>query len=113
MSSSDSRQALHKAGIVREILTNTRLLMLLTCSGLFLLGMMYLTIWGEQGLVTVQAKQQETVRMIREIEALEHENARLSRDIQRLRDDKAYIERIAREELGLVRPGELVFEFVE
>jgi cell division protein FtsB len=33
--------------------------------------------------------------------------------VQRLRSDLGYIEKIAREELGLVRPGEIVFEFVD
>lgn len=36
------------------------------------------------------------------------ENARLRREVQQLHDDPAAIERAAREELGLVRPGEVV-----
>jgi cell division protein FtsB len=95
------------------MLTNARLSALLIVSGLFLLGMMGLTIWGDQGLLTVQRRQQETMRMAREIEILEQENARLSHEIQRLRVDMVYLEKIAREEIGLVRAGELVFEFVE
>jgi cell division protein FtsB len=103
----------HKPGLLRQMLTTTRLSALLIVSGLLLLGMMGLTIWGDQGLITVQRKQQETLRMAREIEILEQENARLSHEIQRLRVDMVYLEKIAREEIGLVRAGELVFEFVE
>ena len=40
--------------------------------------------------------------------ALASRNARLSAEIQRLRSDDAAIERAAREELGFVRPGEIV-----
>jgi cell division protein FtsB len=37
------------------------------------------------------------------------ENARLRREIEALRSDARALERAAREELGLVRPGEIVF----
>lgn len=40
---------------------------------------------------------------------LTDENARLRREIEALRDDPRALERAAREELGYVRPGELVF----
>ena len=38
-----------------------------------------------------------------------HENARLREEIRRLRDDPARIESVAREDLGLMRPGEVLF----
>ena len=50
---------------------------------------------------------------MREIEIVDQKNATLVREVQRLRSDLGYIEKIAREELGLVRPGEIVFEFAE
>ena len=71
------------------------------------------SIWGKHGLLEVWSRQRELVELAQEIDAIEHDNARLSQEIQRLRDDMGYIEKIAREELGLVRPGELVIEFVE
>jgi len=37
------------------------------------------------------------------------ENARLRREVESLRGDDRAIERAAREELGFVRPGEIVF----
>ena len=36
------------------------------------------------------------------------ENARLRRDIERLRSDDLFLEELARRELGLVRPNEVV-----
>jgi cell division protein FtsB len=113
MPAPEDRPLLHKPGIVHQMLTNTRLAALLIFSGLFLLGMMGVTIWGGQGLLAVQHKQQEITRMARELDMLEQENARLLHEVQRLRVDMVYVEKIAREEIGLVRPGELVFEFVE
>jgi cell division protein FtsB len=98
---------------VRLILTNTRLGAMLLLSGMFLMLMMVLTIWGKYGLLEVWSRQQDLIELAQEIDTIERENAVLSQEIQRLRDDMGYIEKIAREELGLVRPGELVIEFVE
>lgn len=54
----------------------------------------------------------------RELGDVDEENAELRRDIEalrgrvaRLRDDPAAVERIARDELGLVRQTEVVFQF--
>jgi cell division protein FtsB len=49
----------------------------------------------------VRALQARTAR-------LEVENARLRREVTSLKEDPQAIERAAREELGLVRPGELI-----
>jgi cell division protein FtsB len=43
------------------------------------------------------------------VDELETENARLAAEILDLRSDPRAIERLAREELGMVRPGETVF----
>jgi cell division protein FtsB len=45
------------------------------------------------------------------VKTLEGQNERLSRAISELQEDPGVIERIAREELGLVRPGERVLRF--
>ncbi len=37
------------------------------------------------------------------------DNARMRREVEALRDDPRALERAAREELGLVKPGEIVF----
>ncbi len=54
----------------------------------------------------------------RELDAVEAENRELGREIEelrgyvsRLRDDPAAVERIARDDLGLVRQSEIVFQF--
>lgn len=56
--------------------------------------------------------------MERELQTVEQENADLQREIDvlrarvtQLRDDPAAIERIARDELGLIRQSEVVFQF--
>jgi cell division protein FtsB len=86
---------------------------MLLLSGLFLIGMMALAIWGKHGLLEVWSRQRDLMALAQEIGTIERENAKLSQEIQRLRDDMGYLEKMAREELGWVRPGELVIEFIE
>jgi cell division protein FtsB len=57
---------------------------------------------------------QQDVRTLEERNArLAQDNARLRREIEALRADPTALERAAREELGYVRPGELVFDVEE
>lgn len=44
---------------------------------------------------------------------LAQDNAKLRREVEALRDDPAALERAAREELGYVKPGEVVFDVEE
>jgi cell division protein FtsB len=46
-----------------------------------------------------------------EVEALRAKQADLTRTIDRLRNDPLYIEKLAREEMGMVREGETVLKF--
>jgi cell division protein FtsB len=48
-----------------------------------------------------------------EIERVRKENSRLAARLTRITTDDGYVEAVARENLGLVKPGELVFEFIE
>ena len=64
---------------------------------------------GDKGLL-------DTLRARRQHEALaaglaqkRHENSRLRDDIRRLKEDPGAIESLAREELGLMREGEVLF----
>ncbi|RMG10784.1 MAG: septum formation initiator family protein [Deltaproteobacteria bacterium] len=68
--------------------------------------------FSEGGLPRVQRLEAEVARIEALNASLEQENAGLLLEIQALRSDDAAIERVAREELGLVRPGEIVFRFV-
>lgn len=51
----------------------------------------------------------EAERVEAENRRLADENARLTREVRALRSDPAAMERAAREDLGLVRPGERVY----
>ena len=64
---------------------------------------------GERGLMeTIQARKQHG-ELVASIERLRAENIRLRDDARRLRSDPATIEALARQELGLIKPGEVLF----
>jgi len=68
-------------------------------------------LFGDKGVLQLWGLRAEVESLHREVQVLEAENERLSRAITELHDNPAVIERIAREELGLVRPGERVLRF--
>lgn len=70
-------------------------------------------VFGGAGAVRVWQLTQEVETLEREIQVLRVEADRLNRTVDRLREDPALVEQIAREDLGMVRPGEKVLKFPE
>jgi cell division protein DivIC len=66
--------------------------------------------YGGQSLARVWQMKAEVAHLEREIGQLRGEADRLSTSITRLRSDPDYIEQVAREALGLVKPGERVLK---
>jgi cell division protein FtsB len=64
-----------------------------------------------EGLPRLRGLQQELDAVNAENDELAREVARLRVEVHRLRDDPAAVERIARDELGMVRKNEIVFQF--
>jgi cell division protein FtsB len=64
---------------------------------------------GDRGLTeTLRARKQHR-ELVTAIDRLKTENARLRDHARRLRSDPGTIEALARQELGLIKPGELLF----
>ncbi|NOT26357.1 MAG: septum formation initiator family protein [Acidobacteria bacterium] len=64
---------------------------------------------GDKGLLAM-LQAHETYREIEEsLSAVRAENADLRAEAKRLKEDPAAIEELAREELGLIKPGEKLF----
>jgi cell division protein FtsB len=63
---------------------------------------------GEHGLAETQRARREFRRTVAELSRLQYENASLAEQIRRLRHDPGAIEGVARAEMGLVRPGEIL-----
>jgi cell division protein FtsB len=67
-------------------------------------------IFGAHGVLAMRRSQKEAVEVQKEIQRLNEENQKLQNRVQSLKSDPATIERIAREEMGLARPGEYIFK---
>lgn len=64
---------------------------------------------GDKGfLQTLRARRQYREVAV-SLDSLRRDNARLREEVRRLNEDPSVIEAIARRDLGLIRPGEVVF----
>lgn len=66
-------------------------------------------LFGERGLVDTFRARQDYARLEAHVRRMKAENAALREQARQLREDPAAIEAIAREELGLIYPGETLF----
>jgi cell division protein FtsL len=78
---------------------------------LFLLVLVAASVLGNRSLLRLYQMHRDRAALEREIEQLTTTNTALADEVRQLRTDPARVEAIAREELGLVKPGELVYEF--
>jgi cell division protein FtsB len=67
-------------------------------------------IFGTHGVLAMRRSQQQAADIQKEIKQLNEENQKLQDSVHSLKSDPAAIERIAREEIGLARPGEYIFK---
>lgn len=72
---------------------------------------LFFTVFGERGLLRIYEMQQEKQRIERSVADLRVENQKLRLSIEALHSDRYQLERIARKELGLVRPNEVIYQF--
>jgi cell division protein FtsB len=70
-----------------------------------------LAVYGGSGALRVRAMQQEVHQLELELATLRTQTEKLTATIDKLRHDPAYIEKLAREDLGYVREGETVLKF--
>lgn len=70
-----------------------------------------LAAYGSSAALKVSAMRREVETMERDLAALRVRAAELTRTVERLHNDPAYIEKLAREDLGYVREGETVLKF--
>jgi cell division protein FtsB len=66
-------------------------------------------IFGQNGYLALRRQQKELQTLHQQIEQLEQENEQLEKQIKALKSDPEAIERLAREQMHLVKPGEKVY----
>jgi cell division protein FtsB len=64
---------------------------------------------GDKGLLETMRARRQYADLAASLAVLRQQNTQLRDDIRRLNEDPGTIESIARQELGLMRPGELLF----
>ncbi len=67
-------------------------------------------IFGPHGYLVMRRKEQEIRKVNAALEKLNKENAALEQDVKDLKSDPQTIRKIAREELGLAKPGEIIIK---
>lgn len=68
-------------------------------------------ICGSSGYLALLRKQKDYDHEVEQLHRLQQQNRQLHHNISELKSDPAAIERIAREQLHLTRPGEVVFTY--
>ncbi|PLX79825.1 MAG: septum formation initiator [Desulfuromonas sp.] len=81
--------------------------------GVLLFLLIGFALFGENGLLRLYRSYQFATTLEAEVAALQEKNRQLEHEIRMLREDPDYIERIARERLGMVRKDEVVYQFQE
>ena len=67
-------------------------------------------VFGTHGVLAMRRAQKEAATVKKEIDLINEENRQLQGRVKALKTDPQAIERIAREEMGLARPGEYIFK---
>ena len=70
-------------------------------------------IFGEMGVVKYYRMSAHARELRSEIDRLKTDSARLSKEVSALKSDAAFIERMARDKIGLARTGEVVYYYGE
>ncbi len=88
-------------------------------AGLIVLGSMsaaallllVLSVFGDQGIFRIRRLARDRVVLEQKVAAAERDAATLRRQLQEMREGRVSYEVAAREKLGLVKPGEVVYDF--
>jgi cell division protein FtsB len=81
-----------------------------TILGVAILALTIHDVFGPHGFLAMRRTQQEIKQFSAEMQKLDQENQALSDEVTSLKTDPRLIERIAREDMGLAKPGELIFK---
>lgn len=72
-------------------------------------AILYLFVGGDEGLLEIRRQSQALSALQARVDQLEAENDSLRQILTMLEHDRDYIEKVAREEYGMIKPGEKVY----
>ncbi len=70
-------------------------------------------LFGDLGLMRHIEMKRIAIRLETEIKRLKEENGKISKEVEALKYDPQLIEKIAREKLGLVKDGEIIYKYTD
>jgi cell division protein FtsB len=91
---------------MKKLKTKIKFLLLI----FFICFIAYWTIFGDNGILKLKKIEQESENVKAASEKIKAENERLKKEIKLLQEDKKYVEKVAREELGMTRKDEIIYK---
>jgi cell division protein FtsB len=67
--------------------------------------------FGEMGYLKYRELKKNEQKILTEINQIKKNNESIREEINLLKKDSKYLEKYAREQFGLIKPGEMVFQF--
>ncbi len=80
---------------------------------LALLALVVHDLFGEHGYLAMRRSRRELEERQRELQTLIEQNKKLAEEVKALKSDPRMIEKVAREQLKLARPGEVIYTLPE
>jgi len=77
---------------------------------LILLLLLTVTVFGQRGLLHMTRLKEEVKRFEASNQKLQEENITLKKQIEQLKNDRRHLEDLARDELGLAKENELIYD---
>ena len=84
---------------------------MLCVMGAFAFVLLILSVFGDQGIFRIRLLARDLVALEQKVRDIESDNASLRRELREMKEGRASYELAAREKLGLVKPGEIVYDF--
>ncbi len=101
--STQGRAELKKKRLVSRVLT--------IAAVLFVMTLLVKAFFGDRGFLSVLKIRAQYASLYEEVRQLEDRDAALLKEVERLKSDDYYKEKLAREKLGFIKEGEVVFLF--
>ena len=80
-------------------------------AGIAMFYLLLVIVFGDNGWLERRRMQSAHAQLVSANEALTQEILQMYRTIDRLQNDPAFLENVARQELGMIRSDELIFKF--
>lgn len=92
---------------IRKKRTHRKILILIVIVGIIIF------LFANKNFQTLLVLNKEIGQLKQRIDDLEEENKGLKEELEAMKNDPEYIESLARKELGLIKPGETKYKFIE